>query len=152
MSVWYTLEGILGIKAGVAVERAVDRIVTRLNKASGPDLHAVYTVGRPIGRMHNNGYVRFSGGAFMSSDNVDELDGVIRELGVYVLAPGFVSYSYDNERGKIYVGPDEKTTEAWSKDSLQQIRALSTKLTSAHLDVLIAELTAREKRRKKVKK
>lgn len=128
MGVFYEMSGSVEVKECPEV----DSIIERFNEEGGPDLYIEKLEGIPEGQST----IQFVGGVYCSCLTIETLDDIVRELGEFVVKPGFINYEFDGERGKLYIGKEGDEEELVSADARDEIQNLIESLTTKDREIV----------------
>jgi hypothetical protein len=121
MSVWYSAEGSIKVRACEEAEQIVN------NDLQYGEVCADY-----CDEGDGVATVEISGGDNVSNGSPLAFEEALRKLGAFVLHPTFVVTDQDGEKCNIYVGPPEKEAEALSHCTYDEIELM---LMLEHLTV-----------------
>lgn len=111
MSIWYGLHGTVEVRMAPEVERIVAEF-NALAREIDADLDD-----------HGDGTatVEFGGGVFCSYATAGAIDEKVLGLGPFALAPAFLAFDCDGERGELLIGPPaEDPTDAADPDGRRE--------------------------------
>jgi hypothetical protein len=120
MSVWFSAEGELKVRASDEAERIVD------DELQYGEVYAVY---------EDNGdgtaTVSVQGGDSLSNSSPQAFEESLAKLKEFVLESSFVETECDGEKSHIYIGDPDKRAEAVSDHTLNLIEQLVQHLTES---------------------